>query len=90
MDLGKIKELKILLDAGTLSQDEFSSLKQKIINGEHVNIDNYTQEQDPIKLNNDDASVTPDETNVSFQTIEAPQTSANLDNYKKQIKWKQQ
>mgnify|MGYP006129458001 FL=1 len=38
MDLGKIKELKVLLDAGTLSQDEFSSLKKKIINGEDVNL----------------------------------------------------
>tara|TARA_B100000073_G_C23564475_1_gene505458 strand:- start:537 stop:671 length:135 start_codon:yes stop_codon:yes gene_type:complete len=44
MDLAKIKELKSLLDNGKLSQDEFSSLKQKIINGEDVNLDNYNQE----------------------------------------------
>jgi len=45
MDLKKIKDLKVLLDAGTLSQTEFADLKLKIINGEDVNLDNYNQEQ---------------------------------------------
>tara|TARA_B110000240_G_scaffold33683_1_gene36488 strand:+ start:2664 stop:2936 length:273 start_codon:yes stop_codon:yes gene_type:complete len=89
MDLGKIKELKVLLDAGTLSQDEFSSLKKKIINGEDVSLDHYNQEQDSIKSNNDDTSVTTNETNSSSQYSEAPQKSVNLDNYKRQIKWQQ-
>ena len=89
MDLEKIKELKALLDAGILSQDEFSSPKKKIINGEDVNIDNYNQEQDSIKSNNDDTSVTTNETNSSSQYSEAPHKSVNLDNSKRQIKWQQ-
>ena len=89
MDLGKIKELKVLLDAGTLSQDEFSNKKKKIINGEDVSLDHYNQVQDSIKSNNDDTSVTTNETNSSSQYSEAAQKSVNLDNYKRQIKWQQ-
>ena len=90
MDLGKIKELKVLLDAGTLSQNEFSSLKKKIINEEDVSLDDYNQEQDSTKSNNTNAYIKSDETNVSSQSIKVPKTSQNLDNYKRQIKWKQQ
>ena len=88
MDLAKIKELKILLDRGVLSQDDFSSLKKKIINGEDVNIDDYSQEQDSITSNQDDSSVMSDSNYVS--SSESSQVSANLDNYKRKPKWQQQ
>jgi len=41
MNLEKIKKLKELLDAKAINQDEFSSLKKKIINGEEVSLTQY-------------------------------------------------
>ena len=61
MDLAKVKELKVLLDAGTLSQDVFYILKKKIINEEDINLDDYIQEKDSIKSNKMATTVTPAE-----------------------------
>ena len=88
MDLAKIKELKIMLDRGVLSQDDFSSLKKKVINGEDVNIDDYSQGQDSIASNQDDGSVMSDSNYVSSR--ESSQVSENIDNYKRKPKWQQQ
>ena len=78
MDLKKIKELKNLLDAGILSQTEYSELKLKIINGEEINLDNYNKEKDSITSNNDGISKTTNEPNAASQDIKTPQKSVNL------------
>jgi len=78
MDLKKIKDLKVLLDAGTLSQTEFADLKLKIINGEDINLDKYNQKKDSITSNNDGISKTTNEPSASSQDIKTPQKSVNL------------
>jgi hypothetical protein len=89
MDLAKIKELKLMLDARVLNQDQFSNLKTRVINGEDVNLDDYNEKQDSIKSNTD-LPLAPDKTNASSQSGEDQKLSRDLDNYKKQTKWKQQ
>ena len=89
MDLAKIKELKLMLDARVLNQDQFSNLKTRVINGEDVNLDDYNEKQDSIKSNTD-LPLAADKTNASSQSSEDQKLSRDLDNYKKQTKWKQQ
>jgi hypothetical protein len=89
MDLAKIKELKVMLDARVLSQDQFSNLKTRVINGEDVDLDDYNEKQDSIKSNTD-LPLAPAKTNASSQSSEERKLSRDLDNYKKQTKWKQQ
>ena len=88
MDLAKIKELKVMLDAKVLSQDQFSSLKTKIINGEDINLDNYNQEHNSSKLNTD-SNITPDKINLLSKTSKDQQSIGTLDNYKRETKWQQ-